>query len=219
MSIRICAIAENNLDIVNQLKKNNIFKNRVFKLNHCENKWHLSKNGLLLIDIDKYAYQKNEFGEDYASEHIPFINKQIEIKYNTEKTIADLGCSVAFIPNELIIKYFKNLAKTTKSKVGLMMLHERGDNFYDEWTWAFDYSTSPNQEFFSAVVEAIGECKNGYLYWELSACPFKLDSHYDAGHPMFYCTNFYNLFKIKWFPCITDILPLEADGKFVELIF
>ncbi len=99
------------------------------------------------------------------------------------------------------------------------MLHERGDNFYDEWTWAFDYSVSPYKEFFDATSEAFGLSKNGYLYWEFSGCPFKLDAHSDRGHPTFSITRFYDLFKIKWFPCITDILPIKTDVSGVESIF
>ncbi len=63
MSTRICAIAENSSKIIDELKQNAKLKNKVFWLNHSENQWHLSDNGLLLIDINDYAYKKNQFGK------------------------------------------------------------------------------------------------------------------------------------------------------------
>lgn len=219
MSTRMCAIAENHSAIINELKKNDRLQHKIFTLNHSQNHWHLSEEGLLIIDLGVSAYKKSRLGEEYASKYIPLVDAPIQIDYNDEEVIRSLGCSVEYLPDDLVVQYFKNLAKMTTSKVGLIMLHERGDELYDSWTWAFDYSVHPYKEFFDAATEAKGVDQAGYWFWKLSGCPFKQDAHYNIGCPTFEVTPFYELFKISWFPCITDLLPLKAGGLGIEKIF
>jgi hypothetical protein len=221
MAIRISAITAYNTQIIEHLKQNPKLKGKVFHLTNRGDSWELPPEGILFIDVEAYGYRKDAFDGDYEEHYQAITEEAIDIPINDQKIIKSLDCFVNFLPDDQLVKYFKRLAQLTQSKVGLMMLHERGDSPYDEWAWAFDYSVNPPREFFDAMTEAgLISKKHPFLFWGFSGCPFQLEKYYDGDAAAFDPEHrFYNLFQINWFPCITDLPTFKGNETGVESIW
>ena len=131
------AFAQNKLPVVTKLLKNDRLDGKIYLLYGQQKYWSVGANGVLFIDINQHAFETNHYRDDHP--YIPISVAECPVHIDLRQRIRAKKCYVSCLPNKTVLKYFKLLAQRTQSLVGLAMVHERGDNLYDAWSYILDY--------------------------------------------------------------------------------
>ena len=190
--------AENKPDVISSFAENIKLKDKMYLL-QSTNDWEMSENGVLLLDIEDFVLNNKETDNpNYQS----IINSNLEIKITTHKHLREkCKCYVSFLPEELALKYLKMIAQKTKSVIVIGMEHERGDNLYDIYCWAFDYRKQDTSDFESGYTQI----SEGVNFYPASRKDLLLPKEFiyacyesDIGHDNFYLIGCPAKVKRKW---------------------
>ena len=199
---KLVAFAENKQEVIEELKNNQILKDKIYLLHSNEN-WKLGTDGLLYLNIEHNLLASYKDVPDNCS----IIDKSIDIQINTIKHLqTKCKCYVDYLPDERAIQYLKMIAQKTNSIIGIGMEHERGDVLYDLYCWIFDYRKQGiNNKPVNEYIYACYEGEHQYDYFYLEGCPAKVIKKWEGSGTMQAFEKLNEAFDIQSFPYWVDL--------------